>query len=295
MWRVIAALAVSLALGRAAAAAPVWTEDEEGRRFRIAFDPGRRFFVGTGVARDGSSVTSALELALDLRAPPPPPDAPVFWKRDHELGHLRLRPAAAAWLEGRLYRGTFLRHARDGALTFPTTPPVRLALPFDVGVRVELGSLAGAFPVAPGVGLSAGVVRGEAMADLLRSEHPGRWIALGVIGSYDVDFERRGQLLRDHRVTPLTSAAASAHGESARGLVSGGLRAEWARLWSSRHGWGQEWRFEGDLEVTPVAVNDLPLSLVLSGRVELGRAGLVGPAAHLLAGVRLGAPLSRSD
>jgi hypothetical protein len=154
---------------------------------------------------------------------------------------------------------------------------------------VELGRLEGAFPVAPGVGLSAGVVRGEAMADLLRSEHPGRWVALGVVGSYDVDFEQRGRLVRDHLVTPLTSLAASAHTESARGLITGGVRAEWARLWSSQNGWGQAWRFEGDLEVTPVAVNDLPLSFVLGGRLELGRPDR--GSARLYAGVRLGAPL----
>ena len=68
---------------------------------------------------------------------------------------------------------------------------------------------------------------------------------------------------------PLTAGCAWLHGESERGLVAGGVRAEWGRAWSSRRGWGQAARVEGELEVTPVALNDLPLSVVLSGTVEL--------------------------
>jgi hypothetical protein len=277
---------------------PVWITDAEGRHFRVRFDPGERLFAGAGaLAVAGSSrFELAAEVGLSLRAPPPPAEAEVFWKRDHDLAHLRLRRAGdGLGLEGRLYQGVFFRHSREGSLTIPTTPPLRLTLPFDVGVRVELGRLAGTLPLSStGSALEAGVVRGEALADFLRSEHPGRWLAVGAVGHYDVRLEREaeGPLHRDHRVMPLTAGCLWLHGESARGLVAGGVHAEWGRAWSSQRGWGQALRVEGELEVTPVAVNDLPVSLVLSATMESGRHTPDGqPRFRTFAGVRLGAPL----
>jgi hypothetical protein len=278
---------------------PVWITDGQGRRFRVRFDPGERLFAGAGAlgvtAAGASRFAAAAEVGLSLRAPPPAPDVDVFWKRDHDLGHLRLRSGDGLAVEGHLYQGILLRHSREGYLSIPTTPPLHLALPFDVGVRIELGRLAGNFPLSsPGAALEAGVVRGEALADFLRSEHPGRWLAVGAVGSYDVRLERvgAGPLGRDHRVMPLTAGCVWLHGESARGLVGGGLHAEWGRAWSSQRGWGQALRVEGEVEVTPVAVNDLPLSLVLSALMESGRYTPDGEARiRTFAGVRLGAPL----
>lgn len=279
---------------------PVWITDAQGRRFRVRFDPGERLFAGAGalgVAATGSPrVEPAVEVGLSLRAPPPAPDAEVFWKRDQQLGHLRLhRGVGGLAVEGALYHGVLLRHSREGSLTIPTTPPLRLSLPFDVGVKVELGRLAGTLPLSStGAALEAGVVRGEALADFLRSEHPGRWLAIGAVGYYDVRLERQaeGPLKRDHRVMPLTAGCAWLHGESDRGLVVGGLRAELGRAWSSQRGWGNALRVEGEVEVTPIAVNDLPLSLVMAAVMEAGGHTPDGSARfRTFAGVRLGAPL----
>jgi hypothetical protein len=298
MARFTAGLALLALLAPAAQAQPApsaWVVDGQGRRFRVRFQPEHRLYAGVGAGREGGSVAPVLDLGLSLRAPPPRADAEVFWKRDHDLAHLALEPAAAGLrVEGRLYRGVLLRHSREGSLTIPTTPPLRLALPFDVGVRIELGKVAGSWLYTPGARLETELIRGEAMADLLRSEHPGRWLAVGAVGYYGVNFRRdpAGPLLRDHRVQPLTALALSAHGESERGLVTGLARAEWGRVWSSQRGWGQELRVEGALEVTPVAINDVPVSLVVSGGADLGaQIDAPGPRLRLFAGVRLGAPL----
>jgi hypothetical protein len=297
---VLALAPVPALADQAAGAPPVWITDREGRRFRVRFDPGHRLYAGAGAlgqaAAGSARLEPAAEIGLALRAPPPSALAEVFWKRDHQLGHLRLRPGSdGLWLEGGLYHGIFLRHSREGSLTIPTTPPLRLALPFDVGVRIELGRIGGAVPLSrPGAALDAGLVRGEALADLLRSEHPGRWLAVGAVGYYDVRLERQeqGPLLREHRVMPLTGACASVRCESARGLVAGEVRAEWGRAWSSRRGWGQAVRLQGEVEVTPVAVNDLPLSVVLAATVEAGGHTPDGATRfRTFAGVRLGAPL----
>src|SRR5262245_17126679 len=198
-WLAAAACCLALTLGEIAARAqaaadpPTWITDQRGRRFRVRFDPGHRLFAGAGAAAEGGARPGpAAEVGLSLRAPPPPASAEVFWKRDHEIAHLRLQSASGgATLQGRPYQGIFLRHSREGSFTVPTTPPLRLALPFDVGVRVEVGRLLA--PATPGGSpwsLQAGVVRGEAMADLLRSERPGRWITVGLAASYDVALAR---------------------------------------------------------------------------------------------------------
>jgi hypothetical protein len=294
--RLAVVLGVVLALAGEAAAAdePVWMVDGEGRRFRVRFDPGHRVYLGTSLlGRDGgwSRPDAAVEMAVALRAPPPPAGAPVFWKRDHVLAHLRLRPGGdGVWMQGTLYRGTFLRHSREGSLTIPTTPPLRLALPFDVGVRIEVGGVDGTVPLPSSLGatLDARVIRGEAMADFLRSEHPGRWLAVGLVGYYDVALER-GVPRRNHRVAPLTGVAASARGESGRGLAVAELRAQWARTWSSRTRWGNEWAIDAELELTPIAVNDLPLSIVVAAHLDLRPQTSTRFLA--LAGLRLGIPL----
>jgi hypothetical protein len=309
----LSALAFALALtsspdapraqGAPAPPAAAWITDREGRPFRVRFDPGHRLYAGLAAA--ASPARSArpdvtLELGLSLRAAPPPAAAEVFWKRDHHIGHVRLhgQPGGLA-VAGQLYRGVFLRHSREGSLTIPTTPPLRLALPFDVGVRVELARFAwqAAGADAPG-GLAAELVRGEALIDFLRSERAGRWLGVGWLGAYDVRLGRlpdgRGE--RDHRVTPMTALGVSGRAESDGGLCAAGFRGQWGRAWSTGAGWHPVLRAEAELEVTPLAINDLPVSLAIAAAYETGRRQQAREQAidrplRVLASVRLGVPL----
>src|SRR6187399_1331126 len=96
------------ASGRAAAAdadiaatPPVWVVDASGQRFRVRFDPGERLILGAGaetVAGDVGGLRAApafaIEMGLLLRGERPAPGWDVHWKRNHELAHLRLHPAA---------------------------------------------------------------------------------------------------------------------------------------------------------------------------------------------------------
>jgi len=270
----------------AAAQTPAWRVDERGRRFRVVFDPGQRLFAGVG--------TDGVQVGLSLRAEAPPAHAEVFWKRDHQIVHLRLRPEADGLRsEGWLYRGVFLRHSRQGLLTIATTPPLRVPLPFDVGVRVGLGQLSGSLsPGAEANAMYVSVMRGEAMADFLRSERPGRWLSIGVAGTYDVRFGAAGSPApeREHRIAPLTAVTGSGRFESARGLLAAECNVELTRAWSSSAGWQTQARADGDIEVTPLAINDLPLSMVVGATVAHGQAaGSVQWTAFV--GVRMARPL----
>jgi hypothetical protein len=285
---------------------PVWLTDASGARFRVRFDPGERLILGVGAetrAADFAGLAAppgfAIEVGLLLRDERPAPGWDVHWKRNHEIAHLRLHPAAGTrgagqvGIDGALYRGLFLRQSREGTLTLPVTPPVALSLPFDVGVLVEVGRVRGAlWPEPGGPPVAAGVFHGEVLADFWRSRQPGRWLTVGVGGRYEVGLRRddAGAPLRDHRVSPMSTLAAAFHSERADGLAAGGLRAEASHRWSSARGWERAYRVDADVEVTPLAANDRPIALfavvTADTAPDLPRAEL-----RVLAGVRFSQPL----
>src|ERR1043165_4092033 len=119
---------------------PVWITRPDGRRFRARFDPGERLILGAGAGRTRGGAAPAVDLGLRLRSDSPAPGWDVHWNRDHEFLQIRLAPAR---IDGALYRGLFLRRSREGTLTLPLSPPVALSLPFDVGLRTEVGQLSG--------------------------------------------------------------------------------------------------------------------------------------------------------
>lgn len=272
--------------------APVWITGPDGVRFRVRFDPGARLIAGVGTDGTAGGVAApVLELGLRLRSDRPAPGWDVHWKRDHEILQVRLAPAR---IEGALYRGLYLRQSREGTLTLPLSPPVALPLPFDVGLRTEVGQVAGP-PGIPSAGqprLRVGVVHGEALADFWRSPRPGRWLVAGVGARYDVGLGRdaAGALAPDHLIAPMTALAFAVHGEQRDGLLAGGLRAEAAYRWSSVRGWEPSWRAEAEGEATPLAINDRPLSVYALAVVE-GAGGSPRPEARVFVGLRLSQPL----
>jgi len=291
------ALAASGAAPDAAAAEdrvpapPSWITGRDGRRFRVRFDPGERLIVGAGTDQAGAGAAPVLELGLHLRAQRPEAGWDVHWNRDHQVLPVRLMPGR---IDGALYRGLYLRQSRQGTLTLPLSPPVALSLPFDVGLRTEVGQLAGPLEI-PNAGaprLRAGVVHGEALADFWRSPQPGCWLVVGVGGRYDVGLARgaAGALAPDHLVAPLTALAVAVHAEQRDGLLAGGLRTESAYRWSSVRGWEPTWRAEAEGEATLLAINDRPLSLYARASVE-GAGDLPGPEARLFVGLRISQPL----
>src|SRR5436190_1892432 len=103
----------------------------------------------------------------------------------------------------------------------------RFRVAFDPGDRLDLGQVSGAFTGGENT-LAVGLVRGEAMIDLLRSPHPGRFVTVGAVGFYDLAVTPSDLWpAREHVVAPLTAAALSARTESGHGLLVASGRLEW--------------------------------------------------------------------
>jgi len=102
--------------------------------------------------------------------------------------------------------------------------------------------------------------------------------------------DEAGALLRDHRVSPMSTLALALHGERADGLAAGGVRAEAGHRWSSARGWERAYRVDADVEVTPLAVNDRPLALFAIATADTGP-DLPRPELRVMAGVRISQPL----
>ncbi len=295
----VAAASVSTVAASVPAHAPAtWIAARDGTPFRVRFEPGHRLFVGVAVHADageaGRDFAAAVNMGLSLRAPIPDGDWDLYWKRDHDIAHLFVRPTStgAPRIQGRLYRGTFIRRSRSGALTIPTTPPLRLGVPFDIGLRIELGRLDGvAWPARGDAGLVVGVVRGDVLGDFWRSSQPGRWIALGVGARYGVGIARdpAGTLNLDHQIAPMTALTLAARTESTNGLFVASIDIEAVHRWSSTRGWEQTARAEIETEIIPLAINDRPVSLF--ARAGAGMGGGVDADLRALVGLRIVAPL----
>jgi hypothetical protein len=284
-------------------APPVWITNASGERLRVRFDPGERLILAAGaetLAGDRAGLAAApgfaVEVGLMLRRERPAPGWDVHWKRNHELAHLRLHPAAGtrgAAIDGALYRGIFLRQSREGTLTLPLTPPLALSLPFDVGLLAEVGHLHGAlWPEAGGPPVDAGVVHGEVLADFWRSRQPGRWFTVGVGGRYEIGLRRDAVdvVHLDHRVSPMTTVSVALHGERTDGLAAGGVRVEASHRWSNLRGWERAYRVDADAEWTPIAANDRPIALFAIATAEIAP-DLPRPELRVMAGVRFSQPL----
>jgi len=284
-----------------AAPPPVWITDATGARYRVRFDPGERLIFGVAADTRADRAVGletpglALEFGLFHRSDRPAPGWDVHWKKNHEIARVRFRPATDASgfaFDGVAYRGLYLRQSREGTLTLPLNPPVAVALPFDVGLRVEVGRFRGGiWPEIGGPPVNAGIVDAEVLTDFWRSRQAGRWLAIGVGGRYEVGLAKdaAGVVQADHRVSPMSTLSVALHSERADGLAAGGLRGEASHRWSAARGWERTFRVDGDIEVTPIALNDRPVSLFAMATAATG-GELPLPELRVLAGIRFAAP-----
>ncbi len=247
----------------AQAADPCWGGSDPERPFRTCFDPGRGLELRAGASAVGLSAGLDLGLSLRLRGDRDSRSkAGTSWLHAH-----RLLIADARWgpdqrhltLAG--YEGLARRHVDDGFLLLPTSPPLRLPFPLDLGLYARLARYERR--VEDGAGWTFETARVAMLFDPLR-KGSGRF-HLG-IGPTLAHVMRHDGVLLKHELTPLTALQLVVNLESENGL--------WVLRASGQAGFtfdpgafqaGAALRARGELSVERVvlAFNDQPVSLQL--------------------------------
>ena len=251
----IAAVVVA-AHGATAAHAETCTGSSAAGKFALCFDPGNRVSVTAG--SDGFGGALALRHIIHFDDEPD-----LVWK----LEHTALDATHAGFadrLSATLYRGHFIRHARDGHIVLPLGTPKKVFLPFDVGAFTEVGSVE--WHDAPTTRI--GVIKTAGLIDFARDRTFRRRLAFGPVARWDIDVMQDPRSITQHIVAPFSSAMANVHAESDSGRLVFDLRAEAGMVWSHTSGWAPEARAEAWLERIMLAINDRPISLVLGARYE---------------------------
>lgn len=250
---------VAAALAAALAPAPARAEctgvTRAGGRFATCFDPGNRASITAG--SDG--VGGALALRHVIRFADEPD---LVWKMEHVIAEA----VHAGWedrFSGAVYRGRYLRHARDGHLVLPLGRPRKIFLPFDVGALAEVGAIRWR---AEDDAVSIGVVKTAALIDLSRSRNFRRRLAIGPIARWEIEARRGPLAVARHVVAPFSAGLANLHLESQTGRLIGDLRIEAGTAWTSDAGWRPEAIAEATIERIVLAINDRPIALVLGAR-----------------------------
>lgn len=278
-------------------------DDDSGRHFRVAFDPASRVSLGvaaTAARGPAGAPTAAPEIAAGItyrmvRASGTGRDR-VAWQVEHRIVAGWVRPLAGPApgfpaLDAAVYSVSLNRHDASPSLVLPTSPPVGLPFPFDVGFDAEAGRVAvtavgrGAAGVG-GVGgpvIHVGVARGALLLDPWRSGVTGRLFTIGLGARYDLDIEGAGTKATMttrviHRVAPMTAGSLRLRVESRDGLSVIDASGEIAPCWSSLGRWTFSARSGIHLERTLVAVQDQPIAAVLEGGYRFDPATGAAPA-----------------
>jgi hypothetical protein len=248
---VASALVLAATAATARADNPCTGVTPEGGRFATCFDLGNRLSLTAGT--DGFGGAIAVRHLIQFED-----DPDLVWKMEHTV----LDAAHAGVTDrftGVVYRGRYIRHARDGHIVLPLFGDTRkVFLPFDIGALAEVGAVRW----RPDATATIGVVKTAALVDLARSRDFHYLLAVGPVARWDVSLARHPVAIADHAVAPFTAGLLAVKLESASGLTWGELRGEAGTAWHSRTGWKPELRAEATIERIVLAINDRPISLV---------------------------------
>jgi hypothetical protein len=285
-----AASAGSAASAASSGAGPEFAVDDDGRRFRIRFDPATRVRLGVGEAMSVGSPTGDATIGLSpeltagigvqtVRSHGGGRDR-VVWQIDHRLASgwihpLRdgARPVPA--FDALLYGVTVLRHDESPSLVLPSSPPVGIPFPFDIGFEAELGRATASdrFPLdrvsrALVPELQIAVLRGALLFDPWRSGEAGRSLEIGIGARYDLDVFGAPALSHPrvvHRVAPMTAASLRWRWRTDDGLFSFDARGDVVPHWTSEGVWRLAALASLRVERVVLAIDDQPLTIVLDG------------------------------
>lgn len=237
---------------RVAAAEPCVGRTAGGGPFALCFDPGNRLSLTAGSDGIGGSLAVRHVITFDDE-----PD--LVWKMAHVIGDAS-HAALTDRFAGVLYRGRYLRHARDGHITFPLGDPKRIFLPFDVGGLAEVGALRWR-PDSATAALE--VIKIAPLIDIARTRGFRYRLAFGPTARWDVAIARDGHSITSHQVTPFSQAVVELAAESRDGRLTGELTLEGGLAWHDQAGWQRRAAVAATIERIVLAINDRPVALTL--------------------------------
>lgn len=277
-------------------------DEATGHPFRVQFNPARRFSLGLGAAASPLSdapYTPTLEASIGLSFRSifkfGEGAGLVLWQVDHRFVSgwfwpLQRKVENVPALDGVVYAISAHRHDEAPSAVLPTTPPISIPFPFDIGFESEIGRfyVPGVLPEsAAGDGrlpyMRIGVMRASFFLDPWRSEKPGRSLEIGVGARYDVEPIGRTPVaagtgagagtangsLSDrailHRIAPMTATSLRFRFQSQNGLTVLDMRGDFIPHWTSEQTWKIMGLASGRLERTLFAINDQPFALQLAG------------------------------
>lgn len=292
-----AALGLLSALTPALARAQeVYQVSPEGHPFRVRFDPESRIrlgiaeSLGLGGAHEGA-LTQAPEVIAgvsyrQIESTGKGKDR-IVWQIDHRfvsgwIHPLRRPSRPLPSVDAALYAVTALRHDEVPSIVLPSSPPVSIAFPFDVGFEAQLGqvSVPERQPVSAVDGASlplvhVGVMHAAMILDPWRSGVTGHSLEIGVGARYDIDTYGAPSLRAPktlHRVAPMTAASLRFRTQSGDGLWLADCRGEVVPHWTSESIWRVAASGSARLERIVLALNDEPIAAVLEGGYRLSPA-----------------------
>jgi hypothetical protein len=263
---------------------------EGGHPYRVRFDPESRIHLGVAGALsiDGPSGTIGHEQAFSI-------DAgvsyrallrsgtgrdQVVWQMDHHFAYGYVDPLSTAGgrppaMGAALYGIFALRHDEVPSITVPSSPPIAIPFPFDVGFEAEAGrvSIPERFPLLRSDGaqipvVRVGVMRAALILDPWRSGKPGRSFEIGIGARYDLDAYANPKLDSPrvlHRVAPMTATSLRFRLQSDDGLAVLDLRGDVTPHWTSEGVWKVMAASSLHLSRTLLALNDQPISAFFDG------------------------------
>lgn len=253
--------AIATTLVATSAMADCVARRDSGREFPVCFDVGNQVWIELG--SDGFGVGARFRHLVHFDDEPD-----LVWKLDHRLLDVQAGGLREAYL-GSVYRGRFLRHARDGHVILPLAQSKKLFLPFDVGAELDIGTVRGSGASRE---LQVEVIRAALLTDWSRSASFRRRFALGPVGRWDLRYDRERDATTDHVVVPFSALGLNAYWESVNGLTWVELSGELGAAWTQTESWGLDARAGVRAERVLIALNDRPLALFLGARWDSARA-----------------------
>lgn len=232
-------------------------ETADRRRFATCFDLGNRLSLTAGTDGFGGAISVRHLIRFE-------DDPDLEWKMEHVLAEAT-HAGFTDRFTGVLYRGRYIRHARDGHIVLPVFGDTRkVFLPFDIGALAEVGAVRWRADATAMIG----VVKTAALIDIARSRDFRAVLAIGPVARWDVSLARQPIAVAEHVVAPFTAALVAGKLESASGLTWGELRVEAGTAWHGRTGWTPELSANATVERIVLAINDRPISLIAGLRYD---------------------------